>query len=275
MKRIRITLVALLVCSAFASYAEDAKPSPSPSDNPATTSTFKDEKDKVSYSLGVDIGRTLQKFQLDLNEAALSRGIADVLDSKPMAMTDQELQTTLQAFQQKMMQKQQEAVSKKQEEMKGVAEKNEADGKKFLDDNSKKPGVKTTASGLQYKVIKEGSGDKPKDTDVVETNYRGTTIDGKEFDSSAKHGSTASFPVNGVIKGWSEALKLMPVGAKWELYVPADLAYGAEGYGDDIAPGSTLVFEVELLNIKKNAASTPPGPNAQPENGTDKKPAGS
>jgi FKBP-type peptidyl-prolyl cis-trans isomerase FklB len=275
MKRIRITLVALLVCSAFASYAEDAKPSPSPSANPATTSTFKDEKDKVSYSLGVDIGRTLQKFQLDLNEAALSQGIADVLDSKPMAMTDQELQTTLQAFQQKMMQKQQEAQSKKQEEMKGVAEKNEADGKKFLDDNSKKPGVKTTASGLQYKVIKEGSGDKPKDTDVVETNYRGTTIDGKEFDSSAKHGSTASFPVNGVIKGWSEALKLMPVGAKWELYVPADLAYGAEGYGDDIAPGSTLVFEVELLNIKKNAASTPPGPNAQPENGTDKKPAGS
>jgi len=275
MKRIRITLVALLVCSAFASYAEDAKPSPSPSGSSATTSTFKDEKDKVSYSLGVDIGRTLQKFQLDLNEAALSQGIADVLDSKPMAMTDQELQTTLQAFQQKMMQKQQEAVSKKQEEMKGVAEKNEADGKKFLDDNSKKPGVKTTASGLQYKVIKEGSGDKPKDTDVVETNYRGTTIDGKEFDSSAKHGSTASFPVNGVIKGWSEALKLMPVGAKWELYVPADLAYGAEGYGDDIAPGSTLVFEVELLNIKKNAASTPPGPNAQPENGTDKKPAGS
>ncbi len=275
MKRIRITLVALLVCSAFASYAEDAKPSPSPSDSPATTSTFKDEKDKVSYSLGVDIGRTLQKFQLDLNEAALSQGIADVLESKPMAMTDQELQTTLQAFQQKMMQKQQEAVSKKQEEMKGVAEKNEADGKKFLDDNAKKPGVKTTASGLQYKVIKEGSGDKPKDTDVVETNYRGTTIDGKEFDSSAKHGSTASFPVNGVIKGWSEALKLMPVGAKWELYVPSDLAYGVEGYGDDIAPGSTLVFEVELLNIKKNAASTPPGPNAQPENGADKKPAGS
>jgi FKBP-type peptidyl-prolyl cis-trans isomerase FklB len=275
MKRIRITLVALLVCSAFASYAEDAKPSPSPSVNPATTSTFKDEKDKVSYSLGVDIGRTLQKFQLDLNEAALSQGIADVLQSKPMAMTDQELQTTLQAFQQKMMQKQQEAVSKKQEEMKGVAAKNEADGKKFLDDNAKKPGVKTTASGLQYKVIKEGSGDKPKDTDVVETNYRGTTIDGKEFDSSAKHGSTASFPVNGVIKGWSEALKLMPVGAKWELYVPSDLAYGVEGYGDDIAPGSTLVFEVELLNIKKNAASTPPGPNAQPENGADKKPAGS
>src|ERR1700722_83537 len=275
MKRIRITLVALLVCSAFASYAEDAKQGPSPSANPATTSTFKDEKDKVSYSLGVDIGRTLQKFQLDLNEAALSQGIADVLDSKPMAMTDQELQTTLQAFQQKMMQKQQEAVSKRQEEMKGVAEKNEADGKKFLDDNSKKPGVKTTASGLQYKVIKEGSGDKPKDTDVVETNYRGTTIDGKEFDSSAKNGSSFSFRVNGVIKGWSEALKMMPVGSKWELFVPSDLAYGDEGYGEDIPPGATLVFDVELLSIKKNAAPTPPAPNAEPGAGADKKPSGS
>ncbi|MEY2615080.1 MAG: FKBP-type peptidyl-prolyl cis-trans isomerase FklB, partial [Verrucomicrobiota bacterium] len=230
---------------------------------------------KVSYSLGVDIGRTLQKFQLDLNEAALSQGIADVLGSKPMAMTDQELQETLAAFQQKMMAKQQEAMSKKQDEMKVVAEKNKVDGKKFLDENAKKAGVKTTASGLQYKVIKEGSGDKPTDADVVETNYRGTTIDGKEFDSSAKHGSSFSFPVNGVIKGWSEALKLMPIGSKWELYVPSDLAYGDEGAGEDIAPGSTLVFQVELLSIKKNAANATPAPNAQPENGADKKPAGS
>jgi FKBP-type peptidyl-prolyl cis-trans isomerase FklB len=275
MKRIRITLVTLLMCSAFASYAEDAKPSPSPAGSTTPASALKDDKDKISYSLGVDIGRTLQRFQLDLNESALSQGIADVLGNKPMAMSDQELQQTLQAFQQKMMQKQQEAMSKKQEQMKVVAEKNKADGKKFLDDNAKKTGVRTTSSGLQYKVIKEGSGDKPKDSDVVETNYRGTTIDGKEFDSSAKHGTSFSFPVNGVIKGWSEALKMMPVGSKWEIYVPSDLAYGDEGYGEDIAPGSTLVFEVELLSIKKNAANTPPGPNAQPENGADKKPAGS
>jgi FKBP-type peptidyl-prolyl cis-trans isomerase len=192
-----------------------------------------------------------------------------------MAMSDQELQQTLQAFQQKMMQKQQDAMAKKQEEMKAVAEKNKADGKKFLDDNAKKADVKTTPSGLQYKVIKEGKGDKPKDTDVVETNYRGTTIDGKEFDSSAKHGSSFSFPVNGVIKGWSEALKMMAVGSKWQLYVPADLAYGDEGYGEDIAPGSTLVFDVELLSIKKNAGNTPPAPGQQPENDTEKKPSGS
>jgi FKBP-type peptidyl-prolyl cis-trans isomerase FklB len=275
MKRIRITLVALVVCSAFNLYAVDANPSPSPANSTPATSALKDDKDKVSYSLGVDIGRTLQRLQLDLSETALSQGIADVLGNKPMAMTDQELQQTLQGFQQKMMQKQQEAMSKKQEEMKTVAEKNKVDGKKFLDDNAKKAGVKTTASGLQYKVIKEGTGDKPKDADVVETNYRGTTIDGKEFDSSAKHGSSFSFPVNGVIKGWSEALKMMPVGSKWEIYVPSDLAYGDEGYGDDIAPGSTLVFDVELLSIKKNAGNTPPGPNAQPESGAEKKPAGS
>jgi FKBP-type peptidyl-prolyl cis-trans isomerase FklB len=279
----RITLAALLLSSAYIASAEDATQSGSPVASPAvspsagvavTGSTYKTDKDKISYSLGVDIGRTLQRLQLDLNEDALSKGIGDVLGSKPMAMTDQELQETLQAFQQKMMQKQQEALAKKQDEMKVVADKNKADGKKFLDDNSKKTGVKSTASGLQYKVIKEGKGDKPKDSDVVETNYRGTTIDGKEFDSSTKHGSTFSFPVSGVIKGWSEALKLMPVGSKWELYIPAELAYGDEGYGDDIPPGSTLIFEVELLGIKKNTGNTPAGPEQQPAS-TDKKPAGS
>ena len=279
----RITLAALLLSSAYIASAEDATQSGSPVASPAVSpsagvaapgSTYKTDKDKISYSLGVDIGRTLQRLQLDLNEDALSKGIGDVLGSKPMAMTDQELQETLQAFQQKMMQKQQEALAKKQDEMKVVADKNKADGKKFLDDNSKKTGVKSTASGLQYKVIKEGKGDKPKDSDVVETNYRGTTIDGKEFDSSTKHGSTFSFPVSGVIKGWSEALKLMPVGSKWELYIPAELAYGDEGYGDDIPPGSTLIFDVELLGIKKNTGNTPAGPEQQPAS-TDKKPAGS
>ena len=271
----RITLAALLFSSAYVASAEDATPSASPAAVASSPgSTYTTDKDKVSYSLGVDIGRTLQRLQLDLNEEALSKGIADVLGSKPMAMTDQELQQTLQAFQQKMMQKQQEAMAKKQGEMKVIADKNKADGKKFLDDNAKKSGVRSTPSGLQYKVIKEGKGDKPKDSDVVETNYRGTTIDGKEFDSSAKHGSSSSFPVNGVIKGWTEALKLMPVGSKWELYISSDLAYGDEGYGEDIPPGSTLVFEVELLNIKKNVGNAPASPDQQP-GASEKKPAGS
>lgn len=283
----RITLATFLLFAAYIASAEDTTPvaadatasqSPSPAQSPTAavpSSAFRTDKDKISYSLGVDIGRTLQRLQLDLNEELLSQGIGDVLGGKPMAMTDQELQQTLQAFQQKMMQKQQESMAKKQDEMKAVAAKNKAEGKKFLDDNSKRTGIKSTSSGLQYKVLKEGKGDKPKDSDVVETNYRGTTIDGKEFDSSSKHGSTFSFPVNGVIKGWSEALKLMPVGSKWELYIPSDLAYGDEGYGEDIPPGSTLVFEVELLGIKKNAGNTPPGPESQPPTGTEKKPAGS
>ena len=271
----RITLAALLFFSAYVASAEDATPSTSPAAAAsAPGSIYKTDKDKISYSLGVDIGRTLQRLQLDLNEEALSKGMGDVLGSKPMAMTDQELQETLQAFQQKMMQKQQEAMAKKQSEMKVVADKNKADGKKFLEDNAKKSGVKSTPSGLQYKVIKEGKGDKPKDSDIVETNYRGTTIDVKEFDSSAKHGASSSFPVNGVIKGWTEALKLMPVGSKWELYIPSDLAYGDEGYGDDIPPGSTLVFEVELLDIKKSAGSGPAGPEQQ-QGQSEKKPTGS
>lgn len=252
----RIILAALLFSTA--AFAQDSKPSPSASGNPASGSAIKDDKDKVSYSIGVDIGRTLQRLQLDLNQAALTQGITDILGNKPTALSDQELQQTLQAFQQQMMQKQQATIAKKQEEMKSTADKNKADGKKFLEDNAKKPGVKTLPSGLQYKVVKDGVGEKPKDTDVVETTYRGTLIDGKEFDSSEKNGGPVSFPVNGVIKGWSEALKLMPVGSKWEIYVPSELAYGDEGAGEDIAPGSTLVFQVELLKIKKDGGSNQP-----------------
>jgi S1-C subfamily serine protease len=129
--------------------------------------------------------------------------------------------------------------------------KNAEAGKKFLKENAKTPGVHVLRSGLQYKVIKAGTGPKPKDTDVVIAGYRGTSIDGKEFDSSVRNGGPVSFPVNGVIEGWREALKLMPVGSKWEIYVPSELAYGNEGAGDEIAPGETLVFQVELFSIKK------------------------
>jgi FKBP-type peptidyl-prolyl cis-trans isomerase len=273
MKRTRFPLVALVLCSSLAAHAQDnaastnASPSPSvaPSAPAAATSAFTDEKDKLSYSIGVDIGRTLKKLQLDLNHTVLTQGISDVLGDKPTAMSDQDLQQTLQAFQQKMMAKQQADMAKKQEDMKGTAEKNKTDGKKFLEDNAKKAGVKTTASGLQYKVVTEGKGDKPKDTDVVETKYRGTTIDGKEFDSSEKNGGPVSFPVNGVIKGWTEALLLMPVGSKWQIYVPAELAYGDEGAGEDIAPGSTLIFDVELLSIKKDKGTAPAGTDTKPD----------
>jgi FKBP-type peptidyl-prolyl cis-trans isomerase len=268
MKSRRTTLAALLLSSVLCAYAQDSKPSASPAASPTQKSAFTEEKDKVSYSIGVDIGRTLQRLQMDLNQDVLTRGISDVLGGKAIAMSDEELQQTMQAFQQKMMAKQQEAMQKKQEEMKTAAEQNKTAGKKFLDENKSKPGVTQLPSGLQYKVVKEGKGEKPKDTDVVETNYRGTLINGKEFDSSAKNGGPVSFPVNGVIKGWSEALKLMAAGSKWELYIPSDLAYGDEGAGDVIEPGSTLVFEVELLGVKKDAGTQPSPQDGQKSGGS-------
>jgi FKBP-type peptidyl-prolyl cis-trans isomerase len=140
---------------------------------------------------------------------------------------------------------------------KDAAEKNAKEGEKFLADNKAKPGVKTTASGLQYVVEKEGSGTPPKETDTVVVNYRGTLIDGTEFDSSYKRGEPATFPVNRVIKGWTEALQLMKPGAKYKLFIPANLAYGAGGAGGDIGPNSTLIFDVELLSAKPGEASSP------------------
>jgi len=266
MKRTRI-LIAVGLFSALAAYAQEDTTSATPSASPA----FTDDKDKISYSVGADIGQTLKKLQLELNQNVLIQGLSDVLSDRPTAMTDQELQQTLQAFQQNMMQKQQAELTKKQAEMKVTAEKNKEAGKEFLAKKVKESGVKKTESGLQYQVLKEGKGDKPKDSDVVQIKYSGTTIDGKEFDSSAKNNSggpnspesdkPVSLPVNGVIKGWGEALKLMPVGSKWKLYVPSELAYGDEGAGDDIAPGSTLVFNVELVSIEKGSGSNPPGIN--------------
>ena len=257
MKRTRIILAVLAV--SVAAYAAEDKPSPSPAGSPgAANSALKDDKDKLSYAIGTDIGRTLLRLQVEFNQEALTQGILDILNKKPTALSEEQLTQTMQSFQQNLAQKQEQEMAKKQAELKTAAEKNKADGKKFLDDNGKKQGVTTLADGLQYKVVKNGTGDKPKDTDTVEVNYKGTFIDGKEFDSSEKNGGPVSFPVNEVIKGWSEALKMMPVGSKWQLYIPSDLAYGDEGEGEDIAPGSTLVFEVELLNIKKeNSAAQP------------------
>jgi FKBP-type peptidyl-prolyl cis-trans isomerase len=253
-------------------YAQDTQPAGSPPSSSsasapaaAAASNLKDDKDKLSYSLGVDIARTLQRLDVDLNQQALTQGLSDTLAKRPPALNDQEIQQTLQNFQKQLIQKQQAAMAKKQTEMKDLAEKNKAEGKKFLDENAKKPGVKTLPDGLQYKVEKEGTGPKPKETDVVETNYRGTLTNGQEFDSSEKNGGPVSFPVNGVIKGWTEALKLMSVGSKWKLYIPSELAYGDEGAGDTIQPGSTLVFDVELLGIKKEAGGAQPGAAGTPE----------
>ncbi len=240
MKRLIICLGA--VCIASLGLAQD-KPQ------------LKDQKDKASYSIGYDIGETFKKQKIDLNADAMISGLKEALAGKEAAMSKEEREKTLQAFQKEMMEKQ-IAASKE------AATKNQAEGEKFLAENKKKDGVKTTASGLQYKVIKEGTGASPKETDTVVTNYRGTLIDGTEFDSSYKRNEPASFPVNRVIKGWTEALQLMKPGAKYQLFIPSNLAYGERGAGQLIGPNATLIFDVELLSIKPPEAPATVAPGA-------------
>jgi FKBP-type peptidyl-prolyl cis-trans isomerase FklB len=222
----------------------------------AADAELKDQKEKVSYSIGLDIGNTLKRQMIDVNADLLNRGLKDGLTGTKPLMTEEETKETMAAFQKDMLAKQ-AAVKKEQ------GEKNVAEGKKFLEENKKKEGMKTTASGLQYKVLKEGTGATPKETDTVKVNYRGTTINGNEFDSSYKRGEPASFPVNRVIKGWTEGLQLMKVGSKYQFFVPADLAYGERGAGADIGPNATLIFDVELLDVTPASAVPAPKP-AQP-----------
>ncbi len=219
----------------------------------AADAQLKDQKDKVSYSIGLDIGTTLKRQLIDVNANLLNSGIQDGLNGKKPLLSEEEVKATMATFQKDMMAKQ--AAAKK-----ATGEKNAAEGTKFLAENKTKEGVKTTASGLQYKVLKEGTGVSPKATDTVKVNYRGTTIDGTEFDSSYKRGEPASFPVNRVIKGWTEGLQLMKVGSKYQLFVPADLAYAERGAGSDIGPNATLIFDVELLGITPAGTSPTPKP---------------
>ena len=207
---------------------------------------LKDQKDKVSYSIGMNIGFNLSKQKVDINPDILAAGIKDSIAGKPQLTQDQ-VKDVMAQFEKDMEQKQKQA-----------GEKNKADGAKFLEENKKKPGVKTTASGLQYKAEKEGTGAQPKATDMVTVNYRGTLIDGTEFDSSYKRGQPATFPVNGVIKGWTEALQLMKVGSKYQLWIPSNLAYGERSVSPELGPNATLIFEVELMDAKPPPTPAPP-----------------
>ncbi|HET6515196.1 MAG TPA: FKBP-type peptidyl-prolyl cis-trans isomerase [Thermodesulfovibrionales bacterium] len=204
---------------------------------------LKNEKDKVSYSIGVDIGARMKKQSIDVDMDILAKGLKDAYSGSKTLMTEQEVHETLAAYQKEMM-------AKQQERMKIMGEKNKKEGEAFLAANKKKEGVITLPSGFQYKAIKEGTGKTPKATDTVTVNYRGTLIDGTEFDSSYKRGQPATFRVNGVIAGWTEALQLMKEGSKWELFIPANLAYGERGAGAAIGPNAVLIFEVELISVK-------------------------
>jgi FKBP-type peptidyl-prolyl cis-trans isomerase FklB len=242
------------------STTTSSKPQTSTAKKPATGAktaaplTLKTQKDKFSYSLGMKMGENLHRQSVPVDPAIFARGMRDALAGGKTLLTDEEAQAVLGQMQKEMHDKQQ---AKMQEE--GAANKKEGDA--FLAANKSKEGVVTLPSGLQYKILKAGTGPKPTANDTVECNYRGTLINGKEFDSSYKRGQPADFPVGGVIKGWTEALQLMPVGSKWQLFVPADLAYGDRGAGADIGPGETLIFEVELMSIQDKSKEKAPEPD--------------
>jgi FKBP-type peptidyl-prolyl cis-trans isomerase len=217
---------------------------------------LKTSKDKFSYALGMRMGANLKKQEVPVDPAILSRGLRDALGGGKTLMTEQEAQAALSDVQNDLRKKQ-------QEKMQAEGAANKKDGDAFLAANKGKDGVVTTPSGLQYKILKEGTGPKPAATDSVVCNYKGTLINGTEFDSSYKRGQPATFPVSGVIKGWTEALQLMPVGSKWQLFIPSDLAYGERGPGPEIGPNSTLIFEVELLSIQEKSKDK--APDASPE----------
>lgn len=204
---------------------------------------LKTQKDKVSYGIGMNIGSSLKRDAIDVDADLLVKGLKDSLSGGKTLMSDEEYRETMAAFQKEMMEKQVAAA-------KAAAEKNKKEGEAFLAENGKKEGVVTLPSGLQYKVIKSGTGKTPTSGDTVETHYRGTLIDGTEFDSSYKRGQTATFPVTGVIPGWTEALQKMKEGDKWQLFIPPNLAYGERGAGRDVGPNATLIFEVELIAVK-------------------------
>lgn len=201
------------------------------------------DQKRFSYFIGLKMAQEVKGQGIKIDEAAFLSGFRDMYSGAAPKLSPEEIQATLGRVQQQRM-----------DEVKKLAETNKSEGTKYLAANSKKDGVKQTASGLQYKVINPGKGKSPRPTDVVEVNYRGTLIDGTEFDSSYKRGQPAVFPVNGVIQGWQEALPMMKEGAKWQLFVPASLAYGDRGAPPSIGPEATLLFEVELLKIKDQAS---------------------
>lgn len=199
---------------------------------------------KVSYSIGVDLGRSIKKQNLDLDLTVLVKGLQDGYAGGTTLLSDAEMKEVLTNFQKQF-------IAKKNAEMEALAKKNLDTGKAFLENNKKQAGVVTLADGLQYKIMTAGKGEKPGPNDTVTVNYTGKLINGQVFDSSDKQGHPISFQVNQVIKGWTEVLQLMPVGSTWEVYIPADLAYGQQAVGPMIGPNETLIFTIQLLSVQK------------------------
>jgi FKBP-type peptidyl-prolyl cis-trans isomerase len=260
------TLLAAALATAFglAGAAEEPAKKPAAAAAKDAKPPVAIDRNKISTMVGMDIGRGLAQIKDDIDIKVVEQALEQTLKGEKTSLTQEEALQVRQAYMQQMQ-------AKRVAEQKEAAEKNKTEGAAFLAKNKSKSGVKTTASGLQYEVEKEGTGPKPKATDTVKVNYLGTKIDGTKFDSSYDRGQPATFPLNGVIKGWSEGLQLMPVGSKYKFYVPADLAYGENAPGP-IGPNATLIFEVELLGIE-DASKAAAKPAAKPADKDAKKPA--
>lgn len=230
----RLVVLGILAFSTMAWAQEAAAPQPST------------DKEKLSYAIGMNIGRQMKSQSVDVDPAFFAQGFRDALAGGKTALTEDEARAVMAAFEKEMRSKQAAMMAQ-------TAEKNKKEGEAFLASNKAKEGVVTLPSGLQYKIVKEGTGPKPTLDDTVVCHYKGTLIDGTEFDSSYKRNEPAKFPVKGVIRGWTEALQLMPVGSTWQLFIPSTLAYGERGAGNVIGPNATLIFQVELISIQPKA----------------------
>lgn len=241
----KVRLIALLlILTVGVSFAQQKQKKGAKQEKQVTKTELKTQKDKVSYTIGVDIGRNLKAQGIEIENSAFMQGIKDGIAKDSMyLLTMDEIREVMTQFEQEMQ-------ARQMVKMQELADKNLKQETAFLAENAKKDSIKTTASGLQYKVIREGMGTAPSDSDTVVVNYIGKLIDGTEFDNSYKRGKPATFPVGGVIKGWTEALQMMKPGSKYELYIPSQLAYGERGAGERIPPNSTLIFEVELIEVK-------------------------
>jgi FKBP-type peptidyl-prolyl cis-trans isomerase len=238
-----MVMVALPVVASAQTAAAPAS-AQAPAAPAAAQSAFKTDKEKLSYALGMDLGGQLKARGIDVDTAVFAKAFVDAFSGGKTLLTDTEAKATIADLQKTL-------AIKQAAEAKVVGDKNKAAGEAFLAANKAKEGVVSLPSGLQYKILKEGTGPKPTAADKVTCHYRGTLIDGKEFDSSYKRGEPATFPVGGVIKGWTEVLQLMPVGSKWQVFIPGSLGYGERGAGPDIGPNATLIFEIELVAIAK------------------------
>jgi FKBP-type peptidyl-prolyl cis-trans isomerase FklB len=226
--------LAVFCLAALPAFAQDAPP-------------LANERDRTSYAIGIAFGRSLvQQGKNELNFDLVVKGMTDAFGQKPLQLSEAEFRSIYAAFQKQV-------VAKMSHSRSVVALQNQEAGQKFLEENRSKPGVVQLPDGLQYKVIKTGTGDMPTDDDTVTANYRGTLLDGTEFDSTSKRNQPATFKLRSTIAGWREALKRMPVGSKWEIYVPAELAYSKQSVGETIGPNSTLIFEIELLGIDQKS----------------------